>query len=139
MIKELYRHSMDYADKNGARSHWMDSAALNQECARAIEAAIKDSNHALYRYDLLAASQKVVAEYGKERVFWVLATTLKNKDYDGRFSQDNHNWVKGFDLPSDKNLYYTVETHPAVLDGFIRTTRKVIAEQEPPKHKEPDR
>ncbi|MBS3949580.1 MAG: DUF3849 domain-containing protein [Peptococcaceae bacterium] len=129
---------MDYANKNGAISHWKDSDALNQECARAIEAAIKDSNYALYRYDLLAASQKVVAEYGKERVFWVLATTLK-KDHGGRFSQNNHNWAKGFDLPSEKKLYYTVETHPAVLDGFIRTTRQVIAEQETPRHKEPDR
>lgn len=132
MEQKVYKQAADYARQNDELALYRDSNRMNQACAQAIEQAIKDSNYALYRYDLNTAAQKVIAEYGAERVAWVLAATLQRLDYDGRFSHDNKNWGKGFSKPQERSIYYTVKTHPAVLDGFIDSARKVFAEQEKP-------
>lgn len=58
------------------------------------------------------------------------------KSWDGRFSQVNKEWAKNITIPEnvnrgmDANLDYVVESHPAVLDGFIDLARKRIAELE---------
>lgn len=126
----IYKYDADYARQNDELALYRDSNRLNTACADAIDIAVKDSNYALYRYDLSAAAHKVIAEYGPERVSWVLAATLQNLAYDGRFSHDNKSWGNGFSIPNDKSIHYTVKTHPYVLDGFIDEARKVFAELE---------
>ena len=126
----VYKQDADYARQNDELALYRDSNRINGVCAQAIEQAIKDSNYALYRYDLGTAAQKVIAEYGAERMAWVLAATLQNLEHDGRFSRDNKNWGNGFPIPKERSIYYTVKTHPAILDGFIDAARKVFAEQE---------
>jgi hypothetical protein len=128
----VYKQDADYARQQDELALYRDSNRINGACAQAIEQAIKDSNYALYRYDLDSAAQKVIAEYGAERVAWVLAATLQNLEHDGRFSRYNKNWGKGFSIPRERSIYYTVKTHPAVLDGFIDSARKVFTEQEKP-------
>jgi len=143
MEHKVYREGFEQAIANDEVARYRESQNLNEECARAIEKAIKESNHALYRYDLSTASRKVVAEYGTERVAWVLSATLQTKEHDGRFSADHKSWAKETLLPRqytidgrsshdvDRSVFrYSVETHPAVLDGFIGITRKLIAEHE---------
>lgn len=133
--QKVYKQDADYARQKDELAFYRDSNRLNTSCAEAIDRAIKDSNYELYRYDLEAAAQKVIAEYGAERVSWVLAATLQNLEHDGRFSHDNKNWGNGFSIPKERSIYYTVKTHPAVLDGFIDAARKVFAELE---HDTPD-
>jgi len=133
MEHKVYRHGLEHAVANGEVATYRDSNDRNEACARAIEGAIQESNHALYRYDLHTASRKVVAEYGTERVVWVLSATLQELAHDGRFSDDNKNWAKQTLLPRHVDMgvfQYAVGTHPAVLDGFVSVTRKIIAEQE---------
>ena len=132
MEQKLYRQDADYARQYDELLLYRDSNRLNTACAEAIDKAIHDSNYALYRYDLDSAAKKVIGEYGAERVVWVLAATLQNLDHDGRFSHGNKNWGKSFAVPGEKSVYYTVKTHPAVLDGFIDATRKVLMELEKP-------
>jgi len=128
--QKIYKQDADYARENGELALYRDSNRLNTDCSQAIEQAIKDSNYELYRYDLGTAAQKVITEYSAERVAWVLAATLQNLEHDGRFSHNNKNWGKGFSISQERSIYYTVKTHPAVLDGFINAARKVFAELE---------
>jgi len=143
MEHKVYREGLEHAIANGEVSSYKNSRNLNKECARAIENAIQESNPAPYKYDLQAASRKVVAEYGSERVVWVLSATLQTKEHDGRFAEDNKRWAKQTLLPRQYTpdgrssqdvdmgvFHYAVGTHPAVLDGFVGVTRKIIAEQE---------
>jgi len=143
MEHKVYREGFEQAIANDEVARYRESQNLNEECARAIEKAIQESNHALYRYDLQTASRKVVAEYGTERVVWVLSATLQMKEHDGRFGEDNKRWAKQTLLPRqytpdgrssqevDMGVFqYSVGTHPAVLDGFVGVTRKLIAEHE---------
>lgn len=130
MEQKVYKQDADYARQNDELALYRDSNWLNTACAEAIDRAIKDSNYELYRYDLGTAAQKVIAEYGAERVEWVLAATLQNLEHDGRFSHTNKNWGKDFPIPQERSIYYTVKTHPAVLDGFLDAVRKVFTELE---------
>ncbi len=98
-------------------------------CAKMIDKAIQDSYNGDYRYDLKAAVNTVIAEYGTERMNFVLANTLQDKDYDGRFSKSNKEWAKAFDIPQDgQNYRFSAQTHPAILDGFINRTRQICTE-----------
>ncbi len=77
--------------------------------------------------------------FGADRVSYVLANTLQTKSWDGRFGRDNLEWAQSVPLKPDladeinKNVFCVVETHPAVLDGFIRHVRKAIEESERPR------
>ena len=74
----------------------------------------------------------VIEKYGEERVAFVLANTLKQLSHDGRFSDGNKQWADGIDIPEnisrgmDLNRDYIVESHPAVLNGFIDMARNEI-------------
>lgn len=69
---------------------------------------------------------EIIAKYGMERVQYVLANTVQGKEYDGRFSPMNKEWARGFDIKENEGHrnYFVVESHPAVLDGFIDRIRK---------------
>jgi len=133
MLVGVYKCGLEHAIATKAVDLYRESHETNVSCARAIEKAIQESNHALYRYDLVTASKAVIVEYGAERVRWVLAATLQEAAHDGRFSDENKDWSKEVPIPQGRKVdlsEYTVATHPAVLDGFVRVIRKIFAEQE---------
>lgn len=129
---QVYPHSADVARQNDELDVFRESNRLNSECAKAVNAAIQGSNYKLYHYDLPAAAQSVIGEYGAERVQWVLAHTLQQKNWDGRFSQNNKEWANGFDIPDLKYSSFSIETHSAILDGFVNQVRKAIMEKAMP-------
>ena len=70
--------------------------------------------------------QDIFDEFGYDRTMWVLAATVKNKSFDGRFSNINKGWARTI-IPSHLDKYefdeYAVQSHPAVLNGFIDSVR----------------
>ena len=89
------------------------------------------------------AAPEVIECFGAERVALVLAATVQTKSWDGRFSTANKDWAFSFDFPDpvnelgfDRRHDYAVETHPAVLDGFINLVRQEIRAMEHPLEKE---
>ena len=66
---------------------------------------------------------------------FVMANTLRELSYDGRFSKQNKDWAEHIEIPENinrgKNLNqdYVIESHPAVLDGFIDMARAEIRMQ----------
>ena len=88
------------------------------------------------------AAPEVIERFGAERVALVLAATVQAKSWDGRFSTANKDWAFSFDFPDpvnelvfDRRHDYAVETHPAVLDGFINLVRQEIRAMEHPLEK----
>ncbi len=76
-------------------------------------------------------AKPVVEQFGAERVAHVLAATVRYFDWDGRFSRDNKAWAQTIpfvhdtdSLGMDRSTEFVVESHPAVLDGFIKLARK---------------
>lgn len=130
----LYLYDLTYAMEHGEADAYLDSRKLNIDCKNAIEQTIRDN------YDGWTLKQdtakSVLETYGAERVSFILACTLEYKTSDGRFSMDNKNWGKTITIPQninrgvDANLDYVVESHPAVLNGFINMTRIQLQELE---------
>jgi len=120
----LYPWSAREARKRGELALWRASHKANIACKHSIEAAIRRDFDGMYLKPDCAES--VIAEYGFKRVNFVLANTLKEKDYDGRFSPANKEWAEHFFVPPDDghNPSFCVESHSAVLDGFINEARQ---------------
>ena len=130
MLKDhpyLYLGSISEARRYNELDKWRASHEQNIACKRAIEEAIRKRFDGMYLNGDCA--QSVIDSFGFKRVGWVLANTLQQKKDDGRFSPRNTEWAAGtFIPPSDRNYDFTVESHPAVLDGFVNLFRKAQAE-----------
>lgn len=126
MIENLYRHSRTDAVEMEELEDWRKSYRVNCECKEAIEKAINENFDGYYLNN--KAVKTVFDLYGYDRTMWVLAATIRCKDYDGHFSPANKEWAEGIvpsDIPVDEMYKYAVGSHPAVLDGFTTTVRKV--------------
>lgn len=118
-ITPLYPHTSTYARDNGELDAYRASQKANHDCKEAIEDAIREHFDGM-RLDPSAVTE-VVQEFGLERVLYILASTVQLKDWDGRFSTRNRQRLSSVPMidSEDRRCFYTVESHPAVLDGFI--------------------
>ena len=75
----------------------------------------------------------VIETYGMDRVMLVLANTVQLQDWDGRYSPRNKEWAKTIpNYNSDTvRVGYAVNSHPAVLNGFIDLVREEHLHRQP--------
>ena len=125
----IYYHSGEYARENGEMEKYRESRAANIGCRNAIQEAIKE-HYLDNRLDPAAVSE-VADKYGFHRVLYVLANTVRHKDWDGRFSRSNKEWAAAQYIPEDKsgidddrNHAFCVEAHPVLVDGYIDIARE---------------
>ena len=119
----LYPHSGEYAREHGELDALRASRKANEACKEAIEAAIRDGYDGMY---LKADVKGVLAEFGPERVSYVLAATIQSKDWDERFSRSNKTWAAAVPMvgAEDRRCYYVVNSHSTLVDGFVNMARK---------------
>ena len=89
----IYRETANYAYEAGELESYRASLAANEKCRSAIETAISD-NYAENRLDADAAVKSVLEQFSPERVRYVLANTIQQKDFDGRIPQPLKEWAK---------------------------------------------
>lgn len=117
------------------------SYRLNSECKQAIHEAIADNYDGMYLGD--DAVDQVVRQYGMERVGYILANTLHHKSYDGRFSHSNKEWAEQVSTPEHNvermtfRTDWVVDSHPAVLDGFVTMYRDELEAQKKLEQEQP--
>ena len=136
MSTDVYKHTLDYARQNGELEVYRASRKLNIECAKAIRDAIWD-NYKDNRLDTKCVKD-VISKFGAKRTMYVLANTIQQQDWDGRYSPDNKCWAKSVVIPQDKdpwggdrNIDFVVQgAHPGLVDLFTSQTRKEVAEIE---------
>lgn len=124
-IGRLYRYSRAVAVEMYDLEEWRKSYRLNCECRDDIEKAINEHFDGMYLDS--ECVNEVMSEYGYDRTMWVLAATIRCKEYDGRFARSNKEWAKEIipdEMPEDEMWKYAVGSHPAVLDGFVSEVRK---------------
>lgn len=122
----LYPYSSAEARERNELSLWWESHRVNIACRDAIEDAIRRSFDGMHLdKDCITP---VLDEYGYKRTAWVLANTLHELKWDGRFSPANKQWAERRYIPQDErhNAAITVRSHPAVLDGFVSLYRKAV-------------
>lgn len=120
----LYPYSAQEAKKRNQLPMWRESYHANVACRKAIEETVRQNFDGMHlKKDCL---EPVLAEYGYKRTEWVLATTLQELSWDGRFSRANKQWAARRYIPQDErhNAEITVRSHPAILDGFVDLYRE---------------
>ena len=122
----LYPYSSAEARERNELSLWRESHRANIVCRDAIEDAIRRSFDGMHLDK--DCTSLVLEKYGYKRTAWVLANTLHELKWDGRFSPANKQWAERRYIPQDErhNAEITVRSHPAVLDGFVTFYRKAV-------------
>lgn len=124
-----------YAREHGELGLFRQSNAANIACRAAVEEAIRSGFDGMHLNP--DAAKAVIRDFGAERVEYVLANTVQQKAWDGRFSRDNKEWAKRIEAPvgvgmgMDHGVQFVVSSHPAVLDGFISQVREAMRENQP--------
>lgn len=122
----LYPYSSAEARDRNELSLWRESHKANIACRNAIEDTIRQSFDGMH-LDKNCITP-VLEEYGYKRTAWVLANTLHELKWDGRFGLANKQWAERACIPKDinHNSDFVVRSHPAVLDGFVTFYRKAV-------------
>ena len=106
----------------------LEATMISRNCGSDIEKGISTHFDGMHlNTDFIA---NLYALYGEERMNYVLANTVQMSDGDGRYSPDNKAWAKEININNaedDRRTFY-VNSHPAVLDGFITAYRKHVKE-----------
>ncbi|WP_435644862.1 DUF3849 domain-containing protein [Butyricicoccus porcorum] len=141
----VYPFPYTYAKEHGELEQYQASRTANIACKDAIEQSIHDNFDGMrLNHD---AAKDVITSFGKERVAYVLATTVQLLEHDGRFSPRNKSWAHTIDSQPDNNVFdedrrssFRVDSHPAVLDGFIHLFRQETEpKQEQAVRKQPEK
>lgn len=136
---EVYKYSWEEALARGEAERFRQSHRMNIACKQAVEAAVRAGFDGLRLKE--GCIRIVLEEYGTDRMEWVLANTINRKSFEGRFSRRNREWAKGIPVPGspaygfDLRDEFVVESHPAVLDGFIDLYRKEQEQKQPQEDK----
>jgi hypothetical protein len=119
-----YRHSAAYASEYGELEQYRASNRVNVQCKEAIEAAVREHFDGMH-LDKNAA-KGVIQTFGLDRVMLVLANTVQLHDWDGRYSPRNKEWAKTIPNYNSDTVRcgYVLNSHPAVLDGFVSLVRE---------------
>ena len=119
----IYRETANYAYEAGELESYRASLAANVECRKAIEAAIS-SNYGDNRLDADAAVKSVLEQFSPERVRYVLANTIQQKDFDGRIPQPLKEWAKSIDVcPENASRFLVDKCNPGLTALFVDAFR----------------
>lgn len=127
-IYPLYLQTGEYAHEHYEIIDHRNSRKSNIECKLAIEDAIRQNFDGMHLNE--GFEEKIIEQFGMERVAFVVANTVNEREWDGRFSRENKDWAKTIPISEDENVRSEccLETHPAVLDAFINRIRRKIKE-----------
>lgn len=131
----VYRFPAEHARENGELELYRASNKASAACKEAIEKAISE-----HYYDSVLhreAVAQVAEQFGHERILYVLAITIRQKDWDGRFSADNKQWAKTVPVSenpdawgTDRNCYLAVNSHSGLVDLFTKLAREAARAHE---------
>ena len=131
----VYRQNAAYAREHGELEQYRVSHQANIACKEAIEQSI-DQNYDGRRL-AKGTADKVMQKFGPERVMYVLAYTIQQKGWDGRFHPYNKDWARTVDIPPnpdsfgfERNCEFVVDSHAGLTDLFVSQARRE-AERQP--------
>ena len=131
----VYRYPACYAEQEGELDLYRESFVANVACKETIEITIATSyDAATYCLDAEKAARRVIEVCGLERVVYVLANTIRQKEWDGRFSAANKQWAKTVPVCLDpeagycRNSRFVVDKcSPGLTDLLVNEVRRIEA------------
>ena len=130
----VYRQNAAYARERGELEQYLVSHQANIACKEAIEQSIYQNYDG--RRLAKGTADKVMQQFGSERVMYVLANTIQQKEWDGRFNYYNKEWAKTVDIPPnpdsfgfERNSEFVVDSHAGLTDLFVSQARREVERQ----------
>jgi len=100
----VYRQSAAYAREHDELPDFRASNKANIACKEVIEKAI-NCNYRDNCLDSKSAFAQVAEMFGTERLKYVLAVTVRQKDWDGRISHENKAWAKTVPVADNQDAF----------------------------------
>ena len=130
----IYKNSFNYALEHNEQALYKASNEASLACKEAVENAVYKHYDEDLRLDTKAAIEEVIKQFGIDRLQYVLALTVKDKESDLRISEDNKQWAWGIlafeneDIleQGNKKQYVVGRCHPGLLNLFITTARQEV-------------
>ena len=123
----VYREAAMYAFEAGELSAYRTSMQANMDCKEAIEQTINDY-YGNNRLATESAVKSILEKFSPERVAYVLAQTIQQKDHDGRISPDCKEWAKGMDASPDHATQLIIDSvNPGLVSLFTESGRPLSA------------
>ena len=140
----VYKQSAEYAIEHDELPIYRESFRVNMACRDALETAIHESYHD-YCLDTGKASAQVAAQFGMERMAYVLANTVRAFDHDGRISRDNKAWAQTVPVCTDadewgheRSRYFLVsQVNPGLVNLLVSRVREELAKEKDAPAKRP--
>ena len=132
----VYKQSAEYAIEHDELPTYRESFRVNMACRDALETAIHESYHD-YCLDTGKASAQVAAQFGMERMAYVLANTVRAFEHDGRISRDNKAWAQTVPVCTDadewgheRSRYFLVsQVNPGLVDLLVSRVHEELAKE----------
>ena len=126
-VQGIYRESAAYAREHGQIDAYRFSRQENNACKDGIEQVIRDNFDGMHLNP--GVIKPVINRFGAERTAYVLANTVQNAEWDQRYSRSNKEWAASVisgAVDEDRRTSFLINSHPAVLDGFVDMFRKEL-------------
>lgn len=136
-IIPVYQETDSYAREHNEYELWEISQVTNIACRGAIEKAIDIAVSTAVQdgpdgVRLTINPKEILAEFGPERLSFILAHTLQAKSFDPRYSPGNLAWAKTVPVADTgtQRHRYTLTSPPALLNIFVDMARTEIVRSE---------
>ena len=120
----VYTETADHAHAAGETDAYRLSAQANIACRDTIERTISD----YYGNNRLAAESAVTSvleKFSPERVRYILANTIQQKDFDGRIPQPLKEWAKSVEVcPENASRFVVDKANPGLTALFVDAFRQ---------------
>ncbi len=129
-IYPLYLQTAKYANEHYEMIAYRNSHRANEECKREIDESVRSNFDGMHLNEDF--EEKIIERYGMERVAFLVATTINEREWDGRYNRDNKAWAKTIPMSEseDERRSCILNVHPAILDGFADRIRKKMKQEE---------
>ena len=132
----VYKQSAEYAIEHDELPAYRESFRINMACRDALEKAIHESYHD-YCLDTGKTAAQVAAQFGMERMTYVLANTVRAFDHDGRISRDNKAWAQTIPVCADadewgheRSRYFLVsQVNPGLVNLLVSRVREELEKE----------
>ena len=123
----IYKFPAAHARENGELEQYRASVKSLTACKCAIDDTIRKNWDGMnFAED---SAKGVLEQFGPEKVSFILAYTVRERNLDNRFSGHNASWANTVPLYGIRDQdSYILESHPAKVDLFIDLVQKNIQE-----------
>ncbi len=123
MKKPVYLQSFEYADEHDEVQEFRESHKISERCKSDLDEAIRRNFDGMHLNG--GFENELIEKYGVERVAYIVATTINEHEYDGRYSHANKEWAKTIPMSESENERSSccLNIHPAIFDGFADRVR----------------